>query len=324
MLICGKEIKIDPDYYKYFWIFAANRMEAFWNRYEQKSPPWSNDPILQTYKFTNAYRILDRVSQYLVKNVQYNKDWSDEDAVFRTILFKLFNKIETWELLEKNFGEITWNSFDLKNFDSLLTSQKHPIFSNAYMMCTNKKNGHIRKHTNYLILLDEMMKEGMVQILKKSKKMEDVYFYLKSHNMIGNFLAYQYTIDLNYTKVINFSENEFVEAGGGSRRGIRKCFKDVDIRKFKGWNDIIFWMTEHQDEEFEKLGLKFRNLFGRKLQAIDIQNCACEVDKYTREAVKDNPKEMMKKIKCRFSDNKSEKKPKIDFFYPPKWRIKNV
>lgn len=42
--------------------------------------------------------------------------------------------------------------------------------------------------------------------------------------ILGSFLAYQYTIDMNYSPYINFSENDFVKAGIGAIRGIKKCF----------------------------------------------------------------------------------------------------
>lgn len=318
MIVCN--IEIDEEYYKYYWIFAAHRMEVFWNRYEGKSQPWTNDPILQKYKFTNAYRVLDRASQYLVKNVQYNQKWDDEDTVFRTLLFKIYNKIETWEYLQNELGELSWKTFDFQKYNDALKKYKAPIFGNAYMMCTNKKNLKIKKFTNYLLLLKEMMEGGLTNKLKACPKMKDVFELLKTYNMIGGFLAYQYTIDLNYSPVINFSENEFVEAGGGAKRGIKKCFKGVK-NSFKDWDKIILWMTEHQEEEFKRLGLEFKNLFGRKLQAIDCQNLFCETDKFTRETVKNNEKELMSKIKNKFE---YKEKPKIKYFFPPKWNLNDL
>ena len=33
--------------------------------------PWTEDPIIAQYRFTNVYRASDRVSQYLIQNVIY-------------------------------------------------------------------------------------------------------------------------------------------------------------------------------------------------------------------------------------------------------------
>jgi hypothetical protein len=106
--------------YYLYWHFAYERQEVFFNRVNNKLI-LTEDEILGTYKFTNAYRASDRVSQYLIHNVLYSQnDYSNEDTMFRLLLFKIFNKIETWEYLEENIGEINWGSFDFHKYDRLL------------------------------------------------------------------------------------------------------------------------------------------------------------------------------------------------------------
>ena len=85
--------------YDTYWRFAAERQAVFFRKLEGGGPPWTDDSIIARHKFTNAYRASDRVSQYLIRNVIYDGDQSVPEVFFRTILFKLFNKIETWELL---------------------------------------------------------------------------------------------------------------------------------------------------------------------------------------------------------------------------------
>ena len=65
------------------------------------------------YKFTNAYRASDRVSQYLIRNVIYRDDMpkSPREVFFRIVLFKLFNKIDTWKLFEQVLGPITFEDY---------------------------------------------------------------------------------------------------------------------------------------------------------------------------------------------------------------------
>src|SRR5215468_11126801 len=88
--------------YDTYWRFAAERQEIFFRRLERQPPPWTDDPILLNYKFTNAYRASDRVSQYLIRRVIYREDLPSDplEVCFRTLLFKTFNRIGTWELLE--------------------------------------------------------------------------------------------------------------------------------------------------------------------------------------------------------------------------------
>src|SRR3990167_1629488 len=82
--------------YDAYWYLAAERQNIFFKRLNDDFGPWTYDPILQKHKFTNAYRASDRVSQYLIKNVIYKGSQEPNEVFFRIILFKLFNKIETW------------------------------------------------------------------------------------------------------------------------------------------------------------------------------------------------------------------------------------
>src|ERR1044071_5703618 len=79
--------------YDAYWHFAAERQAIFFRRLNGARYPWSKDPILAKYKFTNAYRASDRVSQYLIRKVIYRDDLpaTAEEVFFRIILFKLFN-----------------------------------------------------------------------------------------------------------------------------------------------------------------------------------------------------------------------------------------
>ena len=82
--------------YDLYWYFACERQNIFWKKLNNEPAPWTNDPILQTYKFCNSYRVNDRVSQYLLKNVIYTVNkYSAEDMLFRILIFKLFNKEST-------------------------------------------------------------------------------------------------------------------------------------------------------------------------------------------------------------------------------------
>ena len=62
-------MKKRQEVYDLYWYFACERQNIFWKKINGESAPWTNDKILQDYKFCNSYRVNDRVSQYLLKNV---------------------------------------------------------------------------------------------------------------------------------------------------------------------------------------------------------------------------------------------------------------
>ena len=106
--------------YETYWKFAVERQEVFFHKLNGCPPPWTDDPVIARHKFTNAYRAADRVSQYLIRGVIYEGDPSVPEVFFRTILFKLFNKIETWEMLKSELGEISWQGYSFDQFDTVL------------------------------------------------------------------------------------------------------------------------------------------------------------------------------------------------------------
>ncbi|MCA4793911.1 nucleotide kinase domain-containing protein [Myroides odoratimimus] len=304
-----------------YWKFATKRQEVFFNKINNIIP-LTEDPILDRHRFTNAYRASDRVSQYLIRNVIYKEGttYTKNDLLFRILLFKIFNKISTWELLETHFGDITLNNFDSQLYSKLLTEAKEAkevIYSGAYIMTSGKSIfGHTFKHENHIELLRKYVQSGkLLNCIESAKKMEEVYKSLLNIPTFGNFLAYQYTIDINYSELINFSEMDFVKAGPGAKDGIRKCFSDFGDYTFE---DIIKYMCDIQEQQFAVQNLDFKTLGGRQLQLIDCQNLFCEVDKYSRVAHPDiNGLSNRTRIKQIYKPDNSN----IDYFFPPKWNI---
>ena len=306
--------------YDTYWYFAAERQEIFFRRYEREKAPWTDDVILNSYKFTNAYRASDRVSQYLIRHVIYEGDQSVDELFFRIMLFKIFNKISTWKLFIKAFGEVRYADYKQEHYDKVVTdamARGEAVFSAAYIMPSGSSAfGSKKKHRNYLQLLEKMMQENAPLRIANARRMRDAFEILLGYQTIGDFLAYQLVTDLNYSCLTNFSEMEFVMPGPGARSGIRKCFETTGGLSEA---DLIRRVTDMQEKEFEQRDIRFRSLWGRQLQLIDCQNLFCEVDKYARIAHPEaNGVGNRSQIKQKFEvkDN-----PRIDYWYPPKWGI---
>lgn len=303
-----------------YWKFAAERQEIYFRRQLNQSGPWTADPVLSQFKFTNAYRASDRTSQYLIRDVIYDKEYGLRDTVLRILLFKIFNKAETWELLESVIGEISEATFSVDKFDHVLETAmkgKAAIYSAAYIMPSGSLSvRQSRKHRMHLHLLAEMLRTGLPEKLSKAGSMREAYELLLSFPSIGPFLAYQFITDLNYSHHFCFSEMEFVVPGPGAKDGIRKCFTSLGEYNEA---DTIRWVTERQAQEFEERGLRFKSLWGRPLQLIDCQNVFCEVDKYSRVA---HPEALGRsgrtRIKQRFTPTQSNN---VTPWFPPKWKL---
>lgn len=303
--------------YPAYWTFADRRNKVFYNRISNQQGPWTNDPVIQSNRFTNVFRAADRVSQFLVRT-QYNEK-DPVNTLFKTLLFKIFNKIETYSFLEKEIGLISIYDFSLNAYDKFLTNRfatGKRIYSAAYIMpSAGSTFGHKFKHTNHLALLEMMFKNEIFQFIVNSKSLEEVYNHLLSYPSLGSFLAFQYAIDINYSTVTNFSEMDFVVAGPGAKNGILKCFKSMGDYSFE---DIIKWMADNQEAECAQYGIESPSLWGRRLQLIDCQNLFCEVDKYLRVT---SPKLSGPSGRTRIKQKFKDPKGPIEFFFPPKWNI---
>jgi hypothetical protein len=303
--------------YDTYWRFAALRQDVFHRRVRGEPRPWTTDPVLTDHRFTNAYRAADRVSQYLIRHVAYSGDQSPEEVTFRVLLFKLFNRIETWERLTEAFDPLRADSFDVDRCDAVLTAlfeRGERLYSAAYIMPAASR-GARRKHRTHLELVWTMLRDRLPQRLTAARSMEQAFHLLLAYGGIGPFLAYQLVTDLNYTTVLDFSEMDFVMAGPGARSGLRKCFSDPGDHSDE---DLIRLVAETQADEFAARRLDFEDLWGRPLQLIDCQNLFCEVDKYARVAHPDvEGIGQRTRIKQRFRALSTP----LPMWFPPKWGL---
>jgi hypothetical protein len=300
-----------------YWRFAAERQRIYHGRVRGEAGPWTKDAVLLAHRFTNAYRAADRVSQYLIRHVAYDGDQAVEEVMFRVLLFKLFNKVSTWELIRAELGTPSAHAFSVDDYDAVMTrafSRGVRLYSAAYIMPAAAP-GVSRKHRTHLELLRTMLADRLPARLAECGSMRSGYEELLRYRGIGPFLAYQLITDLNYTCALQFSEMEFVVPGPGARSGIRKCFADGGDYSEA---DLIRYVTDRQEHEFATRGINFEDLWGRPLQLIDCQNLFCEVDKYARVV---HPDAVGVGNRSRIKQRFEATPEPVDAWFPPKWGI---
>ena len=188
-----------------------------------------------------------------------------------------------------------------------------------YSLCRATVNRGKDAHTDGKFNLSQ---KGCMEIMKLfmtkdedlyDKTIEDVFRLLQGCSFLGSFLAYQYTIDMNYSPYINFSENDFVKAGIGAIRGIKKCFLCYGNK----CEDAIWYVKEHFNDLQKRYGYtSFHPLLGHEPTLIDLQNCFCETDKYLRAKMPE-----LRIGNVRIKQKYMPHTDPIQFFFPPKWNI---
>lgn len=302
--------------YDTYWRFATERQNVYLRRLAGHTGPLTDDPVLTAHRFTNAYRAADRVSQYLITDVVYDRPRPWVDTFARTLVFKLFNRIGTWEHVVGRLGDVDARTVASGAVDTAVAevADRQPVYSAAYIMPPPQdRDGP--KYVRHLSLLRAMLADGVPDGIAAATRMSDAYDTLAGYPSIGPFLAYQFVTDLNYSSELSFSETEFVVPGPGAVRGLRKCFSDPG-----GYTpaDLIRRTADRQHDEFARLGLDWHDLWGRDLQLIDAQNLFCEVDKYTRVA---KPELSVYAAGARIKQRYRRDRRPVTAWFPPKWRI---
>lgn len=299
-----------------YWRLAAERQRVYHSRLAGVPAPWTHDVIVSQYRFTNAYRAADRVSQDLIQMV-YTGSQDPDDVLLRILLYRFFNKPETWRAIEGAMGEVRAVDFDPQACGAFLDqalAQGERIYSAAYIV-PPPPFGHQRKHRNHLALIETMIAGDLGQSLRQASGLQDVFHLLLDYPSLGPFLAFQLTIDLNYSTLIDFDEDDFVVAGPGALSGLAKCFPDArDVPA----SELIRWMVDTQEQQLAYYEIDFQNLFGRRLKLIDCQNLFCETDKYARVA---HPEVAGVGNRMRIKQQFTARGPLEPPIFPPKWGL---
>lgn len=305
------------DVHQAYWYLAAERQRIFERRQAAEKGPWTDDAILAKYKFTNPWRASDRVSQYLIRNVIYEAEVSAEDLLTRIVLFRLFSKPSTWRAIEAELGPVGAATIYDPRLPALLErlQAQGPIYTSAFILCANKAYGHDRKYRNHIALLQDMLSQGRLpRAIARARSLRAVYQALCAFPLIGPFMGYQLAIDINYSELIAFSEDEFTVPGPGAERGIEKVFPGTLKRDMAR---VVHQMVDDQATACARYGITPPTLLGRRrLHAIDCQNLFCELDKYARVKFPDLVSNR-RRIKATFTPSGEP----LDLFYPPKWGL---
>lgn len=290
---------------KHFYDFVTERYRIHIRKdFLKQKAPWTNNPILLQYKFCNIRREHDRQSQYLIKNISTNPCLSLEDKIVNSFYFRAWNN---WDTMKDLGGP--WPAKCL--YSSQMKEQVRSIYqqlaaedpdrkwwSSAYNQGGTKQawrypdpNEKINKEDDIplrVFHIGPWLKEhNTIEKLLSANDQKAAFEAIKEIQGFADFLAYQIFVDLTYTAEFPFSENEFVVAGPGCRKGLNKLFDDYDGLTLE---EALFWLADNIDEIFNEVHPPFwaGRLFvdlpqeDRFFSVMCLENCMCEFCKYIR------------------------------------------
>lgn len=261
---------------KPFFSYARERYKIYLRRDMREPKPWTQDKILQQYRFTNVFRELDRTTIWFRRNFRSRSDVT----VFSCVAFRFFGRIETGEKLLALDLLADWNP---KLAREKLAGVK-PLVTGAYVVNTpggkNKLNGIIE-------ILDpvwQAQQEGLLDF-HKGTTLEEAHSALTVYPFVGKFMAQEAVMDLRFTPVLKHAPDwgTWASAGPGCARGLARLLgENVDhfnygcARDQKEMLKHILYLLD-QSRKPNNWPTEFP-----KLDAHSIQFTCCEFDKYSR------------------------------------------
>jgi len=263
-----------------FFTFMHERHMVYVNRFMlQLPPPWTENPILRDYKFTNVYRELDRGTLWYKDNIVPLAHGLKE-LIWLTTMYRLVNRIETFQIAGlPSLG--SWPELREHFRKALKTLHwTSTVFTNAHLTLPTRSGKS--KIDTYISSLDWLHKHisGLADVIAVCKIPGDVFQLLHTIPGVGDFIAYEIWCDLVLAKAIQFTENDFVNPGPGCKTGLKCIFPTLDGRE--NYIEKIKLLQREQDRHFKRLGLDFQYLRGTPMTLRSIEHSLCEFSKYCK------------------------------------------
>lgn len=272
------KVKFDKDMIALlcYWMMERERIRI--RRFEEKKPkPWTDDPILQEHKFCNARRMDDRVSIWLLQN-WYDNAQNPRTLLIAAALARMINWPDSLAVITSGakFNIDHWHAPTVR--DKLLKHEARgqKVFTGAYIINGAAGGSKIVQVVNNV----RAIAEAGEPIIEKDS-MQRTHAKLMKFQGVGSFIAGQIVADLRFTSAMKEPEDRLTWAplGPGSMRGMNKLMarEPKTARITQAEFDQLMPMLLDQLRKMKRLDSVMP-----RLEAMDVQNCLCEFDKYTR------------------------------------------
>ena len=292
----GERILIEEKLHTFiYWIYERHRI--FLKKELGDPRPWTLDPILDEYRFTNPFRENDKTTVWFRENMR--KPLSNQDSVLMaTIIFRWFNLIETGETLLKHNLHVDWKP-DLAR-EKIKKQSKY--VTGGYIIKTpdgmDKVDGVIWCINNLWADRDNLQEE----LLVNTNTLRRAHLIFQRYPYLGHFMSYELVTDLRHTYYLHDAEDimTWANAGPGAMRGLNRIYgRDLNYTsKNHDWNaemqyllgrvkesDFRNYLTQSDAYDNSKFSEIIYNKFATtdfKFEMRDIEHSLCEFDKYER------------------------------------------
>lgn len=265
--------------------FVVNRHRIWEYRQDGFPGPWTTDPVLQTRKFTNVFRVLDPGSQFVLTDLLPGVEDLPRDFLARCVLYRMTNRPDTWRALRDELGFYpSARHLGVGLGDTLAHLRDEAgvqIFSGAYIVMPRPGVPGVDKARAVAELAAEVMAAAW-HPFRSARTLRARYEALRVVPGIGDFLAMQIVTDFGYG--FPSDEDSFVVAGPGARAGAAAL---TGSKTAESALAAIRWAATAGavTEDWPTLTTPR----GRRVPSyMDLQNTFCEFSKYVRYEARPN------------------------------------
>lgn len=238
--------------------------------------PWTDDEILQRFRFCNVRRMDDKVSRWLMTN--WYEPYRDHPNMLAAVaLARFVNKPESLNVVTQSvfsFPKPKWDK--IKTSLRLIRSDGQTVFNGAYMVRGNSTTSPDKIGT----VVDEYVRPMIdgLGVLIDNHSMERTWEQIRNCYGFGSFMAGQVVADLRWAVSGPWNDrNEWAPLGPGSLRGMNRLqSRELNTTLLQG--DFLV--------EIRAMVLKLKSAvpssIRNRLELMDYQNCLCEFDKMER------------------------------------------
>lgn len=272
-------IMLPPENVTAFVKFIVERHNIYLKRQANKPKPWTDDPILQRYRFCNVYRELDTVTQWISKN------WREHEDQHPDVWFAM--SVARWVNWPDSLAEIGIENVLPKFKPNAVVKalnarrdRQEKVWTGAYMIGTQ---GNAMDKVDFIVdkVLLPLWDNRAALRPKRGDTLQSFATRVIAVKNQGSFMVGQMVADTKYTDGYLSIDNatdwaDWAVSGPGSRRGMNRV---LNRELTKPWKEPDFL----QYIKVLRVAVNLRiPPWMDQIHAQDLQNCLCEFDKYER------------------------------------------
>lgn len=260
------------------FMYYVHERESIRQKKELNSPlPWTTDPILSKYKFTNIKRQYDKTTRHFKKIYDQHSD--PYEIFLNAVIHRFFGTIEFADAIG---WQRTWQPEAIKDIARTRLNAKQRVFTGAYVIANNGLRLPKEEVVVDIFLSPyEKIIPELIEISKTQRWELVTKRIIDSYGFRG-FMAKEVVQDVMLTPILSGAtdRNSWTTFGPGGRRGLNRIYGrkyDENAKSSLGSDKVVEemkWIMDYYNDNHEC----YMPIFDLH----DVQWNCCEIDKYLR------------------------------------------